>query len=346
MQPAAPPGKAETMTTTLTRRRQEEIAMQRTEPAERTARPAGRARPGWADGRSRLSFWLYLVPGALFFLAIIGIPLVMNGYYSLTDWRGIGSPEFVGLDNYVELFGDEVFWTSFRNSVAMIIAMVVIPTLVGLVLASVLFDVIGQKFHGRVSSTLRATYYLPQILPVAVAGILWGWILNPQTGALNVLLRSLGLDSLALNWLGDTSTALPTVMMVMIWVQIGYPVVIFMAALQRVDPELYEAAELDGAGWWVRLRAITLPQIKPEVFVVTLTCTIAALKVFGPIYVLTRGGPENSTNVPSYFAYQNFFPKSQVGYGSAVAMVLTVVVILVSVVILRFQAASERKEGR
>ncbi|HEX7804860.1 MAG TPA: sugar ABC transporter permease, partial [Cellulomonas sp.] len=119
-----------------------------------------------------------------------------------------------------------------------------------------------------------------------------------------------------------------------------------MAALQRVDPELYEAAELDGAGWMARFRAITLPQIKPETFVVTLTCTIAALKVFGPIYVLTKGGPENTTNVPSYFSYQNFFPKSQVGYGAAIATVLTLIVIVVAAVFMRAQAASERKEGR
>jgi len=295
--------------------------------------------------RSRASYWLYLVPGGLLFAAVIAVPFGMNIYYSLTKWPGLGEPRWVGLDNYARLLGDETFWMSFRNSIAMIVAMVVVPTLLGLLLAAVLFDYLGKRFDGRVASVLRATYYLPQILPVAVAGILWGWILNPQTGALNVMLRRFGLDSLALNWLGDTSTALPTVMMVMIWVQIGYPVVIFMAALSRVDPELYEAAELDGAGWFRRFRAITIPQIKPETFVVTLTCTIAALKVFGPIYVLTKGGPENSTNVPSYFAYQSFFPKSQVGYGAAISTVLTVIVIIVSIVFMRFQAVSERKEG-
>jgi raffinose/stachyose/melibiose transport system permease protein len=242
--------------------------------------------------------------------------------------------------------GDEVFWTSFRNSVSMIVAMVVVPTLIGLLLAAVLFDVIGRRFAGRVASFLRATFYLPQILPVVVAGILWSWILNPQTGALNVFLEQVGLGSLALNWLGDTTTAMPSVMTVLVWAQIGYPVVIFMAALQRVDPELYEAAELDGAGWWPRFRAITLPQIKPETFVVTLTCTIAALKVFGPVYVLTNGGPENSTNVPSYFAYQNFFPQADVGYGAAVANVLTLIVVLVSVLFIWAQARSERKEAR
>jgi raffinose/stachyose/melibiose transport system permease protein len=135
-----------------------------------------------------------------------------------------------------------------------------------------------------------------------------------------------------------------SVMMVLIWAQIGYPVVIFMAALQRVDPELYEAAELDGAGWAARFRAITLPQIRPETFVVTLTCTVAALKVFAPIYVLTRGGPEGTTLVPSYYSFLNFFDKSKVGYGAAVATVLTLVIIAVAGVILTLQARAERKE--
>jgi raffinose/stachyose/melibiose transport system permease protein len=297
-------------------------------------------------GGGRVGYWPYLLPGGILFVGVILVPFVMNLYFSMTKWAGIGDPRWIGLKNYSRLLQDDTFWLSFRNSIAMIVAMVVVPTVLGLLLASVLFDYLGRRFPGRVASVLRATYYLPQILPVAVAGILWGWILNPQTGALNVILRRIGLDSLALNWLGDTKTALPTVMLVMIWVQIGYPVVIFMAALQRVDPELYEAAELDGAGWADRFRAITLPQIKPETFVVTLTCTIAALKVFGPIYVLTKGGPENTTNVPSYFSYQNFFPKSQVGYGAAIATVLTLIVIVVAAVFIRAQAASERKEGR
>lgn len=296
-------------------------------------------------GGRTAAYWLYLVPGAVLFLAIIVVPVVMNVYFSLTEWPGVGDPEWVGLENYQELLQDSVFWTSFRNSVAMIVAMVVVPTLLGLLLAATLFDYLGRRFNGRVASVLRATFYLPQILPVVVAGILWNWILNPQTGALNVFLDKVGLGVLALNWLGDTTTALPSVMMVLVWAQIGYPVVIFMAALQRVDPELYEAAEMDGAGWFQRFRAITAPQIKPETFVVALTCTIAALKVFGPVYVLTRGGPENSTTVPSYFAYNSFFQKAEVGYGAAIATVLALIVLVVSVVFLWAQAASERKEA-
>ena len=307
------------------------------------ARPRRRGRAA-GIGEGGRAYWLYLLPGGALFLVVIVIPFAMNLGLSLTRWPGVGEIRWIGLDNYTRLLADDVFWASFRNSVAMIVAMVIVPTAIGLFLAAVLFDVIGKRFGGRTASGLRAMYYLPQILPVAVAGIVWGWILRPRNGALNTLLEWVGLGGFAQNWLGDPTTALPSVMAIMVWVQIGYPVVIFMAALQRVDPELYEAAEIDGAGWLRRFRVITIQQIRPEMFVVALTSTIAAMKVFGPIFVLTRGGPGDATNVPSYFAYQNFFERTQVGYGAAIATVLTLIIIVLSVIFIRFQAASERKD--
>lgn len=303
----------------------------------RTERPSRR--------RSRsLAYLPYLIPGAVCFTIIILVPLALNVWYSLNSWKGGMSPmRFIGLDNYAQLLDDAKFWASFRNSLLMIVAMVIIPTLIGLVLAAVLFDYIGKHFGSRTAATLRAMYYLPQILPISVAGIVWNWILNSQTGAVNTILRGLGVTDPP-NWLGSTSTALGSVMFVLIWIQIGYPTVIFMSALQRVDPELYEAAELDGAGWFARFRAITVPQIRPETFVIVLTCTIAALKVFAPIYVLTRGGPESSTLVPSYYSYLNFFDKSKVGYGAAISTVLTIVIIVIAGVIQVFQNRSARRE--
>ncbi|SDN27184.1 carbohydrate ABC transporter permease [Actinomyces ruminicola] len=303
----------------------------------RTERPARR-------GSRSLAYLPYLAPGAICFTVIILVPLALNIWYSLNSWKGGMSPmRFVGLDNYVQLLDDAKFWASFRNSLSMIVAMVIIPTLIGLVLAAVLFDYVGKHFSSRTAAALRAMYYLPQILPISVAGIVWNWILNSQTGAINTILRGLGVADPP-NWLGSTSTALGSVMLVLIWIQIGYPTVIFMSALQRVDPELYEAAELDGAGWLARFRAITVPQIRPETFVIVLTCTIAALKVFAPIYVLTRGGPESSTLVPSYYSYLNFFDKSKVGYGAAISTVLTLVIIFIAGVIQVFQNRSARRE--
>jgi raffinose/stachyose/melibiose transport system permease protein len=289
-------------------------------------------------------YWLYLLPGLIAFTIVIAIPFILNIWYSLHAWKGGKSRmRWVGVGNYLDLLGDSAFWMSFRNSVAMIIAMVIIPTLIGLLLAAVLFDYVGKYWGNRWAAFLRATYYIPQILPVTVAGILWNWIFNAQTGALNAILKAIGVADPP-NWLGVTSSAMPSVMLVLVWIQIGYPTVIFMSALSRVDPELYEAAELDGATWLARFKAITLPQIKPETFVIVLTCTVAALKVFGPIYVLTRGGPESSTLVPSYYSYLNFFDTSKVGYGAAIATVLTLIIVIVALIIQVLQNRSARRE--
>ena len=298
-----------------------------------------------SSGAGQGVYWAYLVPGGLLFLGVIVVPFVMNIYLSLTKWPGIGSPRWIGMANYTRLFADATFWLSFRNSVAMIIAMVVIPTLLGLLLASVLFDFLGKRFNGQVASALRATYYLPQILPVVIAAIVIGWILRPENGALNVMLKAVGLGALQHNWLGSPDTALISIMVIMVWVQLGYPVVIFMAALQRVNPELYEAAELDGANWFQRFRWITVSIIRPEIYVVTLTCTIAALKVFGPIYTLTRGGPGTSTIVPSYYSYSEFFQTQQVGYGATISTALTVLIVIVSFLFIAAQNRAEQRES-
>ncbi|GIF16849.1 carbohydrate ABC transporter permease [Actinoplanes teichomyceticus] len=296
---------------------------------------------GNSNTRSR-GYGLYLIPGIIASTAVIVVPLVMTVYISFTRWTGIGSPRWIGADNYTRLFADANFWASFGHIILLIVAMAVVPTLLGLVLAAVLFDHVAKHFGDRWAAVLRSGYYLPQVLPVAVTGIIWGWILHPSYGALNKIMDAVGLGSLTRNWLGDPKYALYSVMAVMIWFQLGYPVVMFMSGLQRIDPELYEAADLDGATWWQRFRRITVAMIRPELYVVLVTTTIASLKIFGQIFVLTRGGPSNATLVPSYFAYKNFFEKAQVGYGSAIATVLTVLIVVLAVVFLRLQNRAER----
>ena len=290
----------------------------------------------------RRGFPVFLLPGALLSLVVIVVPIFMTVGTSFTRWSGVGTPEWIGLENYRRLLDDENFWASFQHIGALILAMAVIPTLIGLFLAALLFDYIAKRFGNSTASIFRSGFYLPQIIPVAITGIVWGWILHPNYGALNSILRRIGLGSLAHNWLGDPSYAMPSVMMIMVWLQVGYPVVMFMAGLQRVDPELYEAADLDGASWWQKFTRIAVFLIRPEIYVVLVTTTIAALKIFGQIFVLTRGGPGNATLVPSYFAYQNFFEKANVGYGSAIATVLTVIIVVLAYVFLRIQ---ERGEG-
>jgi raffinose/stachyose/melibiose transport system permease protein len=287
-------------------------------------------------------YGVFLIPGVVASVAVIVVPLVMTVGISFTRWTGIGSPEWIGFANYTRLFHDANFWASFGHILLLILAMAVIPTLLGLLLAAVLFDYIAKVFGNRWASVFRSGLYLPQVLPVAVTGIVWGWILHPSYGALNRILDTAGLGRLARNWLGDPKYALFSVMAVMIWFQLGYPIVMFMSGLQRIDPELYEAADLDGANWWQRFRRITVYLIRPEFYVVLVTTTIAALKIFGQIFVLTRGGPSNATLVPSYFAYKNFFEKAQVGYGSAISTVLTVLIVVLAFVFLRLQTRADR----
>jgi raffinose/stachyose/melibiose transport system permease protein len=290
----------------------------------------------------RSGYAVYLIPGIVASLLVIVVPLVMTVYTSFTRWNGVGDQTWIGFDNYTRLFEDSLFWSSFGHILLLILAMAVAPTLLGLVLAAVLFDYIAKKFGNRWASVFRSGFYLPQVIPVAVTGIVWGWILHPDYGALNRILESVGLGALAHNWLGDEKFALYTVMAIMVWIQLGYPIVLFMSGLQRIDPELYEAADLDGATWWQRLRKITIYMIRPEFYVVLVTTTIAALKIFGPIFVLTRGGPSNATLVPSYFAYKNFFQQANVGYGSAISTTLTLIIVVLAIVFIRVQNRAGR----
>jgi len=290
----------------------------------------------------RPGYLVFLIPGLVLSTAVVVVPLAMTVATSFTRWQGVGAPTWIGVDNYLQLAGDPSFWASFLHIAMLIIAMAILPTLIGLVLATVLFEYVAVTVGTRTASVFRAGFYLPQILPVAIAGIVWGWILHPGYGALNSLLQAIGLSSLTRNWLGDPRNALYSVMAVLVWVQIGYPVVVFMAGLQRIDPELYEAAGLDGATWRQRFTWITVHLLRPDIYVVLVTTTIAALKVFGQIFVLTRGGPGTATLVPSYFAYKNFFEKANVGYGSAISTVLTAIILGLTVVFLRLQYGGER----
>lgn len=288
----------------------------------------------------------FLIPGVLAFLIIVIVPFAANIGISFTKWRGVGTPEWIGIDNYERAFDDTTFWASFQNNLQLVVAMTVIPTVLGLLLAVFLYDNITHHFGPRVASFFRAGFYIPQIMPMVVAAIVWRWIYQPDWGILNWMLNSVGLDQFSHNWLGQKDTALRAIMGMMIWFQLGYPLVIFMSALQRVDPQLYEAASIDGATWMQKVTRITVPLIRPEIYVVILTTAIHAMKTFAPVYSMTKGGPGKATVVASYFSYKNFFERPNVGYGATIATLLTGVIILLSVVFISVQTRQERLESQ
>jgi raffinose/stachyose/melibiose transport system permease protein len=282
-------------------------------------------------------YYWYAVPGVAAFATLVGGSFAYNIYLSFTDWQGIGTPVWVGFANYQNLIHDRVFWISFLHAFEFIFAMSLAPTAIGLLIAALIYDFIAKHFGNLVSTFLRVSLYVPQIIALPVVGILWAWMLSPNVGVINTILRKIGLGNLALNWLGQSSTAMFALSIMMIWIQVGYTIVIFISGMSRLDPYLDEAAQLDGATWFERFRIVTIPQLYPEISVVLLTTTVAALKVFGPVFVMTNGGPGDATQVPAYFSYFHFFSTLRVGYGASIATVLALLLTVLAIGLLKFQ---------
>lgn len=282
------------------------------------------------------SFVWFVVPGLVLFLGVIGVAFVWNIYLSFTKWNGLGTPRWVGLKNYETLVGDAQFWESFLHAFMFIGAMSIVPTILGVFIGALIFDYVAPRFGNTASAFMRGGLYLPQIVPLTITGIMWVWLLDPSTGVINTFLRAMG-STTQPNWLGDANLAFWSVSVIMVWIQIGYTIVIFMSGMARIDPSLSEAAQIDGASWLQRFRVITLPQLGPEIGVVLLTTTVAALKVFAPIYVMTQGGPGTATQVPAFFSWFQFFTTTKVGYGAAIATVLAVLLTILAIVILYVQ---------
>lgn len=290
-------------------------------------------------GESRFHGWFYLLPGLLIYLIFIFYPILETVRTSFYKWDGFsGSKEMVGFSNYAQLLVDSQFLRALLNNLVFVIFYCIIPIIIGLGLASLL----GRKPLPGLTF-FRAGLFLPQILSMVVVGVTWRWIFNPTFGLLNTGLRAIGLDALARPWLGDSTLTPPTVGSVGTWVQYGFCMVLFLAGMQRIPADFYEAAELDGANDLQQLAFITLPSLRPELAVALVTTIIAALRVFDLVYVTTRGGPGDSTLVTGFLVYRAAFQQNRIGYAAAIATVMTILIFTISLIILRFQSKSEEQ---
>jgi raffinose/stachyose/melibiose transport system permease protein len=284
-------------------------------------------------GESRFLGLLYLAPGLLVYLVFVLYPIVETFRTSFYRWDGFSANrEFIGLQNYATLLGDSQFLPALSHNFMFILFYSLLPILIGLFLTSLMGR---QKLAGL--AFYRAGLFVPQVISMVVVGVVWRWIFNPAFGPLNRLLNSLGLGVLAKSWLGDFTWALPAVGAIGTWVQYGFCMVLFLAGMQRISPDLYEAAQLDGAGEIQQFRHVTLPGLRPEVIVALITTLIAALRVFDLIFVTTRGGPGQQTLVVAFLVYRAAFELNRIGYAAAVATVMTVLILIISFFILRFQ---------
>jgi raffinose/stachyose/melibiose transport system permease protein len=299
-----------------------------------TVAPKRRSRRNSRDSRS-IYYW-YTLPGAIAFVAVVAYPLFRNIQISFTKWNGYGVAKNVGWRNYAKLMHDSSFWVSFLHAFEFMIAMSIIPTVLGLIFGALIFDFISPYFPKSWTTFFRMGLFMPQIVPITVTSVLWTWLLSPNEGVINNVLKSFGMKNPP-DWLGSDHAAILAISAVCIWIQIGYTITIFITGMGRIDPSLNEAADLDGANWWQRFRAITVTQLAPEISIVLLTTTVAAIKIFAPVQIMTGGGPGNSTYVPSFYSYFNFFTTQRVGYGAAIATVMVLLLSVLSIFLFKFQ---------
>ncbi len=279
-------------------------------------------------GRDESRIWIpiFLLPFLVLYLGFTLWPLAATLIYSLFDWDGFKPlDQFVALENYQKILSDKVFWISFRNTLLFAVANTAIKLPLTLLVAVLL-----TRRWLWFKRFFRTVFFLPIIIPVAVSGLVFTYLLNPSNGALDSFLISTGLIRQPLDLLGHDSTALWAIVLVSVWQIFGQYMIYWMAALQNVPEELYEAADMDGANEWQKLLRITLPMISPIALIITLLALVNALHVFGIVVTLTAGGPGQASYVVSYFIYNQAFrePPFRYGYASAAALIFAVLAFL------------------
>ena len=291
-----------------------------------------RARRGGKKRKVEWKAYLYILPAFVLFAVFLGVPAVQTAQYSLFQWNGIGPSTWVGLQNYAELFTDSVLRSSFLHAGVLIFFYAVIPVVLALFLTSIISR--GANLRGM--SVFRTLLFLPQVVASVVVATTWVAIYSPD-GLSNQLLRLVGLGSLTRAWLGDFDTALPAVGIIGSWLGIGLCLVLFLSGVANIQPELFEAARIDGAGPVGEFFSITLPALRGQIAVALTLTVVAALKTFDLVYITTRGGPGTSTTLPAFEAYNRAFNTGKVGSAAAVAILLTAIILIVTVLIQKIQ---------
>jgi raffinose/stachyose/melibiose transport system permease protein len=293
----------------------------------------------WLQGvrRQTLVGWAFVMPALVMYGLFVLQPLVLTIQYSLYRWDGVGPATWVGLANYAAVLSEPKLVETLFNAFRLVLFFSLVPVTLGLVTASV----IHRVATGRLGSVSRTVLFLPQIIPLVAAGIIWGRLLS-LTGLVNQGFAAVGLGDMTRAWLGDFDTALPAVGLIGIWVLLGFCTVLLLTGLTKIDAALYESARLDGAGWFQEFGAITVPALRYEIGVCVTVTIIAALAAFDVVYVSTGGGPGNATAVPGIQIYILAFLERQVGLASALAVVLVILVLLVVLPIQRLTREETR----
>jgi multiple sugar transport system permease protein len=273
----------------------------------------------WPRNQRRLTPYIFIAPNMVVFTVFLFVPMVFAIYMSLNEWSLIEEPTFIGLGNYVQMAQDLQFWQSLWNTLLYTVGTVPTSIALGLLVAVGL----NRKLPAR--GLLRSIFFVPVVISMVAVALVGAWIFDESYGVINNGLGALGLE--AVPWLSSQAWAMPTLIIVTLWIRLGFNMVVYLAALQSIPPELYEAAQLDGASGWGQFRNITWPLLGPTTFLLLILNVIYSLHVFDLIYVMTGGGPGFATTVLVMYVYQAAFENLQMGYASAMGVVLFVMLL-------------------
>ena len=276
--------------------------------------------------------YLFMLPALIIYLSVIIFPVFYSLYISMMGGTGVANLTFVGLQNYVKLASDSVFWMSFRHTLIWLVLTVVVTMLLALALAVLL----NKEFIGR--TFFRAFFYFPSVISAIAVGIIWRWIYNPQMGFVNQFMHAIGFTSFNQTWTSTPSTALYALFIAATWQAIGQPMILFIAGLQGVSPEVLEAADIDGCTPWQKFMNITVPLMKDTFVMVISTLLIAGMKVYDIVKALTDGGPNNATQVLASYMYNQVFQYNNIGYGTAIAVIMVLMMLVVIIPYMSFTA--------
>ena len=270
--------------------------------------------------KQNFAFWLFILPALIGTMVFIIIPVFCSFGLSFTKWDLVTPIQFVGLDNYKLIFSEQLFYKILGNTFVFAISV----SLLGVIIPLVLAVILNNKIRG--SEFYKTAYFLPFITPMIVIGVIWEWIFDPNIGLLNNLLN------IHINWLYDTRFAMPSMIIVSVWKLIGYNMIIFLSSLSAVNQNLFEAARIDGANAFQTFKDVTVPLLSPTIFFVVIITAISSFQVFDLIYLMTQGGPLDSTNVIVYAIYKNAFEYFNIGKASALAYVLFVIILVLTLI--------------
>lgn len=283
--------------------------------------------------------FLFVLPALILYLIFFAIPFFQSIAISLTDWNGVNPKKvFIGVENYLHLAGDDLMWKSLGHNLIWVIIGTISPIIIGLLLAVLLS---GKNTKGR--TFFRTIYFMPVMLSPVVVGIIWGWVYNPIYGMLNKILDFVGLGALSRGWLGDPKLAIYMVLITAIWSYFGFCLVILMAGMQNIDNDLYDAANMDGANSFQQFINVTIPQLGSVLTMIVAYTMIGGLNVFDIVYIMTGGGPANSTELIATYTYEQSFQLNSVGYGAAMSMVMTLLSLVASILFMKFRAKAGSK---